>query len=335
MRPVTYVRSLWGDRQLTFLKSLRDVGTAPRPPGDVLIYSYGYYAAEFLKQIGHAPLPLEDKPPAQYQIAADSPVPSMWWHKLAAIRAAILATGGPVIHLDWDTAIDQPQSLIPDGPEFQGRLRWYTRPQLASRGPYRHQVYHGGCMLFRTLAAIDRAIEIHGAVCPAYTDEVAVTVLADEIAGSSDPEQHRAAGIHWPIYSTSKNVLQEEQPPAMREGPVKKTHRTVSYMMSLIANDVRRARKADPRADKIRDLKHRLRHVDHPSSPSFPSKGDLQVALGGERIDGGDDSAALDIVMPGQQSTGADERIPDAEIPLDGLAPVVGVDVNEVEPRTA
>ncbi len=236
MAAPTIVRSLWGQGELTFFKAERDIREAldaHRPVGRV--YAFGNYAAHFLRLVGVEFAMLTDAMPLAY--ALTGPAASMWWHKLAAIRAAMMDTAGPVLHLDWDTEC---LGEIPDlsrGPVFQGRLRSYNRPQHNDREGSRRQVYHGGCMYFRDMATVDRAIYLHATETPQYADEAAVTKLADEICQSTDAEVHRAKGCDNPaLYSTGRDVLPSNVQAAFRESERMKKEQIIPYVGELIAH---------------------------------------------------------------------------------------------------
>ena len=253
----TICRSFWGNGQLSFFKSERDIVTAlnaKRPTGRV--YAFGSQAKYFLDlcRIPYEELP--DKIPAAYTTPGHPPA-SMWWHKLVAIRQCLLDTKGPVIHLDWDTECHGPIPDMSKGPAFQGRLRWYSRPQCCHRprGESKRIVYHGGCMYFRDVATIDRVLEFHAANCRQYADEAAVSQVADEIVGDEifTPEAHRSAGLDNPLfYSTGRDVLETTISPAFREGPRVASETAIPFVSGLIAatiaNRHRRNKSAGPTA---------------------------------------------------------------------------------------
>lgn len=231
----TICRSFWGNGQTSFFKAERDIISAlncRRPHGTV--YSYGPQASYFLGLCGIEHHRISDKMPDAYRGGKDPPA-SMWWHKLIAIRQCLLDTQGPVIHLDWDTEC---LGTVPDfsqGPAFQGRIRWYSRPQRPV-GDRRRTVYHGGCMYFRDVSTVDRAIEIHASTCRQYADEAATTKLADELCGSDDPERHREAGFDNPaFYDTGRNAVASNLLPAFREGPRVSSETAIPFVSQLIA----------------------------------------------------------------------------------------------------
>ena len=235
----TICRSMWGHGQPSFYKTERDIVIAlntKRPIGRV--YSYGQFAKHFLTlcNIEHQPLP--DIAPPEYRLGA--PVASMWWRKLLAIRQCAIDTGGPVLHMDWDTECDGKLPDMSKGPAFQGRLRWYSRPQCNHRPRgFTRIVYHGGCMYFRDLETIERAIYFHAKFSRQFADEAAVTQLADEIVGSHELEAHREAGCDNPaFYVSGRDAIASNVKAAFREGPRVKSETSIPYVSALIAAQI-------------------------------------------------------------------------------------------------
>ena len=246
---LTIVRNLWHQDSLQFAKVIRDIAAARKMQCENIVFNFGGMSKLVFEHFGISSVELPDTAPPEYLL--ESGRVSNWWHKLEAIRQAIIRTGGPVLHLDWDTIqdTDVDESVLECRPDFQGRLRQYTRNQSDRDGSNKKYVYHGGCLYFRNLATINRAIQLHALPqVRGTTDEVAATKLADEMLGTSDPVAHRQSGTDNPLlYSTSRNV--SDFPgikPMFREGAVK-THRAqVDFITAMIKNQSRpkRARRS-------------------------------------------------------------------------------------------
>lgn len=237
MTAPTIVRSFWGQGELTFFKAARDIREALNQQRLVgRVYAFGNYAAYFLRLVGVEFTALPSTMPRAYAEDFSKPAASMWWHKLVAIRQAILDTSGPVVHLDWDTECLCEMPDLSQGPAFQGRLRSYNRPQHTERDGSRRQVYHGGCMYFRDTATVERAMHLHATFSRNLADEAAATALADELCQSTDAEAHRAKGCDNPaLYTTGRDVVPSNIMAAFKESERIKKEEIIPFVSELIA----------------------------------------------------------------------------------------------------
>jgi hypothetical protein len=218
---ITWLHALWGDELVAgWPKILRDIQQCPWrnanyfEGGNRLVFAYGSQNFRWLDLFGLNPILVHDDPIVDWCDVKDRthsrpnhPVNGsvnygvhMWHHKQHAITLAFERGVTELIWLDWDTRINanaakECLSRLADGPDFQGRMRFYVRRKP---GIELKRFYHGGCYYMRSPEVVLEANRLRLDM-PYLADEVLMTIAINNLhfsGRSADPEEHEAAGFN-------------------------------------------------------------------------------------------------------------------------------------------
>ena len=242
---ITFVHALWGDEIVaSWPKILRDIqwGWSWRnKPKEFkrLVFAYGKQNWRYLRQFGFKPMLLSQQPVVDFLGVGNRTADgrgtrgvfnygiSMWEHKRHAIQTAFEQGCDEVLWLDWDTREKSKDysvlEQLKDGPEFQGRLRWYKN--VSSAGGLR-EVYHGGCYYLRSPRIMEEVARIRPQA-KYVTDEVLITWAINNFYFNSNqatPKQHLDMKFDNPIlYGTRMNANKDDTVPLFFEGNMDKS----------------------------------------------------------------------------------------------------------------
>ena len=226
----TFIRGLWGDgpetgnETKTLPKILVDIDKCLKispQPQPLHVYAWGKVNAHFLATKGIDSFVMSDDGIENFIGATERDYKAngivnwgtgIWRHKLEALKTA-LQTFDAIIWLDWDChqVVDKlPEDFwdrFADGPEFQGSLRRYTRPQCfwrAKRADKRYLV-HGAFMYCRSLPFIERTIKWCHEYFPTVNEEIPLSYAVDQLTDGWQGADHwKEAGFEPYCYDQRK-----------------------------------------------------------------------------------------------------------------------------------